>query len=370
MTPARRMRVGVTGLHLGENCQPGPGVVRSLRQALGDEVELVGLAYDVFDSALYAPGLDDAYMIPYPSAGPSVFAERLLEIQAIGGLDVLLPSLDVELPVVQRLAPALAARGIRTCLPSPEALARRTKDQLPALAAAIGIAVPETLPLSDHGALAEAGHQLGFPMVVKGPFYEAEVVHSAAEAATAFDQLAARWGLPLLAQRFVKGEEFDVIALGDGAVARGPVAMRKTVITRMGKAWGAVTVHDDELLEVARRVVAELRWRGGCEVEMLRGVDDGELYLIEVNPRFPAWVYLATAAGKNLPLGLLRLALDEPLPDYGADGSYRAGVFYVRHAAEAVGDLTDIEALMTSGRARRGARSPLFAASSLESPHV
>jgi len=345
------LRVAVSGMHLGENCQPGPGVVRSLREALGDRVHVVGLAYDVFDSGLHADGLlDDAFMVPYPSAGPAAYLERLLQIRELVGLDVLIPCLDVELPVIQRIAGALAERGIHTVMPSAEALARRTKDQLPALAAALGIATPRTITVTDAAGLAAAGAELGYPLVVKGPFYEAEITHGAAEAHAAFGKLAARWGLPLLAQQFVKGEEFDVIALGDGlGGVHGAVAMRKTVITKMGKAWGAMTIHDDELLDVATRVIGALRWRGGCEVEMLRA-PDGTPYLIEVNPRFPAWVYLATAAGTNLPHGLVELALGRPVPKYPP---YRAGVFYVRHAVEACGELADLESLMAYGRTRR-----------------
>jgi carbamoyl-phosphate synthase large subunit len=346
-------------MHLGENCQPGPGVATSLRKALGDQVAIIGLAYDVFDSGLHADGLlDDAFMVPYPSAGPAAYLERLLQIQDAVGLDVFIPGLDVELPVVQRIAPALAARGIRTCLPSADALGRRTKDQLPKLAASLGIRTPETIVVTDAAGLAAAGLELGYPLVVKGPFYEAEVTHGAAEAQAAFGKLAARWGLPLLAQRFVKGEEFDVIALGDGdGGCHGPVAMRKTVITKQGKAWGAVTIHDDELIDVARRVVGALRWRGGCEVELLRA-PDGTPYLIEVNPRFPAWVYLATAAGVNLPHGLVELALGRPIPRFAP---YRAGVFYVRHAVEACGELADLESLMAYGRTRRATLAALTA---------
>lgn len=347
----RPLRVAVSGIHLGENCQPGPGVARSLREALGDGVAIVGLAYDVFDSSLYAGDLlDDAFMVPYPSAGPTAYLDRLLDIHDAAPIDVLVPCLDVELPVVQRIAPELAKHGIATCLPAADALARRTKDRLPQLAAAVGVRVPETIALADRAGLAAAGRALGYPLVVKGPFYEAEIAAGEAEALAAFDRLATRWGLPLLAQRFVKGEEFDVIALGDGeGGVHGAVAMRKTVVTKLGKAWGAVTVHDAELIDVARRVIGELGWRGGCEVEMLRAAD-GTPYLIEVNPRFPAWVYLATAAGVNLPLGLVHLAQGRALPPLGA---YRAGVFYIRHAAEAVGDLLDIESLMTHGRTRR-----------------
>ncbi|MFN7974679.1 MAG: ATP-grasp domain-containing protein [Acidobacteriota bacterium] len=354
---ARGLRVGVTGIHLGENAQPGPGVIRSLREALGDEVVIIGLAYDALDSSLYVPGLlDDAFLLPYPSAGPRAYFDRLVAIQDACGLDVLVPNLDVELPVLLRLERPLHERGIRMALPSAAALARRTKERLPELARAVSVATPQTLVVADERTLAMAGEALAYPMLVKGPFYEADVVHGPAEAAASFRRLAGRWGLPLLAQRHVHGEELDVIALGDGAGrVHGPVAMRKTVVTKLGKAWGAVTIEDASLIEAATRIVSALAWRGGCEIEMMRESGTGTLYLIEVNPRFPAWVYLATAAGVNLPVGTICLALDRELPSYDP---YRPGVSYVRHASEAIGDPADIEALLTEGRTRRRAPVP------------
>jgi hypothetical protein len=82
--------VAVSGLHLGENAQPGPGVIRSLRDALGSRLRVVGLAYDALDSSLYAPALlDESFILPYPSASPNAYLERLLEIDAEMGLDLI-----------------------------------------------------------------------------------------------------------------------------------------------------------------------------------------------------------------------------------------------------------------------------------------
>ncbi|NUN49273.1 MAG: ATP-grasp domain-containing protein [Candidatus Brocadiae bacterium] len=342
--------VAVSGLHLGENAQPGPGVIRSLREGIPG-VRIVGLAYDALDSSLFMPGLlDDAFLMPYPSVTPETCLERLLEIRDETGINVLIPCLDVELPVLLRLETRLREAGIALALPAAAALARRSKPRLMDLAADTGVATPATRTLLAVQDLEAAARAYGWPLVVKGPFYEAEVVRGPVEAAAAFHKLSAKWGLPLLAQQFVAGEEFDVIALGDGlGGVHGPVGMRKTLVTRLGKAWAAVTVADEELMETARRVVSALRWRGGCEVEMLRSSTDGRLYLIEFNPRFPAWVYLATAAGCNLPLGLVCLAQNRALPPYPAP---RAGVCFVRHAVEAIGDLSDMESLMTLGRMR------------------
>jgi len=339
--------VAVTGIHLGENPQPGPGVIRSLRDAMGTKVRIVGLAYDALDSSLYAPGLlDEAFLIPYPSAGPEVYLSRLLHIHEQVHLDAIIPCLDLELPVLDEIKSVLLSNGIRTFLPRREDLAKRGKDRLPSLAADVGISVPETHSVVDEQALTFVADRLGFPYVLKGLHCDAEIVRSASEAISQFRRLSNKWGLPLLAQRYIEGEEFDVVCLGDGQGEMcGAVAMRKTMLTRMGKAWGAVTIDDPDLLDAARRVVQTLRWRGGCEIELLRE-RRGPIHLIEVNPRFPAWVYLATAAGVNLPLGLLRLALGESQPAFDKG---LAGIIYVRHAAETTGTLEDMAALVTGG---------------------
>jgi carbamoyl-phosphate synthase large subunit len=314
---------------------------------MGDTVRIVGLAYDALDSSLYAPMLlDEAFMVPYPSAGPATYLQRILQIHRQVPLDAFIPCLDVELPVLDEISPQLSKAAIGMFLPNREQLARRSKEQLGELAQLVDVASPETHRVVDAASLESMGKKLGYPYVLKGPYCDAEVANGPNEAAAAYRRLAARWGLPLLAQRFVEGEEFDVVCLGDGLGGMpGAVAMRKTIITRLGKAWGAVTLDDPELLDAARRVVATLRWRGGCEIELLRD-KRGTLNLLEVNPRLPAWVYLATAAGVNLPQGLLELALDGQVAPFA---KAQAGIFCVRHAVETTGALEDIDALVTLG---------------------
>ncbi|HET9958545.1 MAG TPA: ATP-grasp domain-containing protein, partial [Polyangiaceae bacterium] len=140
---------------------------------------------------------------------------------------------------------------------------------------------------------------------------------------------------------------YNVAALGDGkGQLCGAVAMRKTIVTRLGKAWGAMTVHDPSVLQVAEKIVRGLEWRGGCEIELLKE-NSGAIHLIEVNPRFPAWIYLSTASGVNLPYGLLRMALGKEVPRFEP---HQAGVFYVRHASEAIGNISDLEHIVHQGR--------------------
>ena len=70
--------------------------------------------------------------------------------------------------------------------------------------------------------------------------------------------------------------------------------------------WSSeVSAVPTELLESLRHTVQELRWTGGSEIEFIEKVD-GSRYLIDWNPRFPAWIYGALAAvDVNLPLALV-----------------------------------------------------------------
>ena len=93
---------------------------------------------------------------------------------------------------------------------------------------------------------------------------------------------------------------------------RVPVAMKKLAVTDKGKGWAGVTITDPELGLLTERFVEATHWRGPCELEFIRAAD-GSHHLIEINPRFPAWVYLAASAGMNLPRHAVEIAAGAPL---------------------------------------------------------
>ena len=71
--------VAVTGMHRGENPQPGASVVASLRRQFPG-LRTVGLSYDPLESSLYGRGGDHpdaAYLIPFPGAGARALLDRL-----------------------------------------------------------------------------------------------------------------------------------------------------------------------------------------------------------------------------------------------------------------------------------------------------
>jgi len=344
-----RITVAITGMNaVPDNPGPGLAVARCLREHYGERIRIVGLAYDALDPGVYLSGYcDAAYLLSYPLNGADALLSRLHEIQQRERIDVLIPCLDAELPLMVALANELSALGIRSFLPDAEQLRRRAKDRLPELAKAAEVSCPEIVPLTSP-AFFERCTQEGwrYPLVVKGAFYDARIVGNPADAAAAFRQIAAEWGLPVLAQRFVGGEEYNLTAVGDGHGGMlGEVMMKKRAITAKGKAWAGIVTNDAALAEMARRLVGTLKWRGPLEVEVMRDAN-GEYQLIEINPRFPAWIYLSQGVGRNLPAVLLELALQRR-PARLAEP--RPGTMFIRYAQETIVPLAEFESMMISG---------------------
>jgi carbamoyl-phosphate synthase large subunit len=116
-------------------------------------------------------------------------------------------------------------------------------------------------------------------------------------------------------------------------------------LTDKGKGWAGVAVRDPHLLEMTRRFMAATRWRGPCEVEVLR-TRAGRYLLLEVNPRFPAWAYLTAGAGQNLPWAVVQLAVGArlaPLPDF------QAGTMFVRIALDQITTMERFQQLAATG---------------------
>ena len=329
------MNVAVTGMNCkADNPGPGSAVARCIRKEA--EHRIVGLGYDVLDAGLYLS--DAAYLLPYPTVGERAMLERLLEIHAREKLDAVIPCLDAELPVFLEIRDELARNGIKTYLPSKPALRARSKDRLNLL----DVVTPQTRTLSD---ISYFRREADYPLVVKGIFYDAVVAHTPAQAEAAFASLAQQWGYPVLVQEFLRGDEYNLTAIGDGKSLIAPVMMRKRALTDKGKAWAGVTVVDEQLERMAARLVQQLGWKGPLEVEALKA-EDGRFYLIEVNPRFPSWIYLSQGVGRNLPALLLKLMSGEPLPSQPA---LVPGTMFLRYADEMIVDLASFESMMMEG---------------------
>ncbi|KAB8332237.1 carboxylate--amine ligase [Scytonema tolypothrichoides VB-61278] len=339
--------IAITGINAVDNPAPGTGIARSLREDNQLPTRIIGFAYDVMEPGLYMDWLfDRRYLMPYPSSEPEVLIERLQQIQQQVELNCVIPNLDVELPLYIRCAKELESLGIQTYLPTREQFALRNKTRLAKVATAFGVQTPETLTVTSIQELREAIASLGLPLMIKGPYHGAYRVLTEDEALQRFYQLAPQWGYLIIVQQIISGTELNLVGIGDGEGSHlGLVATKKMTVTELGKIWSGVTIHHPGLLQATEAFLQHTKWKGPFELECI--VDaDGVIYLIEINPRFPAWTYFATGVGVNLPARLVRAALGLPLPPLP---SYEAGKLFMRYTYEMVTDATPLQTLVTLG---------------------
>jgi carbamoyl-phosphate synthase large subunit len=347
MKNRRKLTIAVTGLNNTDNPGPGVPVIRALRASSEFDVKIIGLAYENLEPGIYMHDLvDKTYRIPYPSEGTDVLIRRILEINKTEKIDVLFPNFDAELLAFMKSRDLLTREGIHTFLPELNQFEERHKANLPAFGKKYGIKVPEGKAVANLREFKETLEQYEYPVAIKGKFYDAYIAGNYEQATMYFNKISAKWGLPVIIQEYIRGTEVNVIALGDGkGNTIGAVPMRKLYITDKGKAWSGITLDDPKMLDLTNHIISSTRWRGGMELELIKS-EKGDFYLIEINPRIPAWVYLAVGAGQNLPEALVKLSLgieQKPFTDY------RKGILFIRYSFDLITDIGEFEKLSMFG---------------------
>ena len=343
----KELTIAVTGLNNTDNPGPGIPVIRSLRESDYFNVKIIGLAYENLEPGIYMDNMvDKVYSVPYPSSGTENLIKRLEYINEKENIDILIPNFDAELYSFMKSADKLEEMGIKTFLPTIEQFEERHKSNLPDFGKKYGIKIPKSKTIFNQSDIYSLSNDFSYPLLVKGKFYDAFVCYNSEQVVNHFNKLSSKWGLPVIIQEFIQGTEVNVIALGDGkGKTIAAVPMRKQYITDKGKAWAGITLSDKKMIALSEKIISQTKWRGGMEVEIIKTTDN-DYYVIEINPRIPAWVYLAVGAGQNIPEALVRLAIGEDVEPYT---SYEVGKMFVRYSYDIITDINKFQLLATTG---------------------
>lgn len=340
--------IAVTGLNAIDSPGPGMAVIRALREAKSFDTRIIGLSYESLEPGIYMHDLvDKTYQVPYPSAGQQVLFERFKYINSIENIDFLFPNFDAELfnfiAIQDRFEREL---GIKMALPTQAQFDARHKVNLFDYGEEHGIKVPFAKMVFSPQDIPAIAKEIGYPLVVKGKFYDAKIAYTDAQAMQHFNKISAEWGLPIIIQEFVHGSEVNVCGIGNGnGVTMGAVPMRKLYITDKGKAWAGVTLDDENLLNVTHNLVDKTKWNGPFELEFMKTTND-EYYLIEINPRFPAWCYLTVGAGQNQIEAMVNISMGN---EQEAFTSYDVGKMFIRYSHDMIVDMGEFEQISTIG---------------------
>ena len=347
MTEKRRLTIAVSGLNAIDSPGPGIAVIRGLREAASFDCRIIGLAYESLEPGIFMHDLvDKTYQIPYPLAGTESILERLEYIHHNEKLDIIIPNFDAELYPFILLEKKLKEMGISSFLPTMQQFEERLKVNLDEFGKKYGMKVPKGKVYNTIASLSGISKEFDYPVLVKGKYYEAYVAYNPDQVKTYFNKITAKWGAPVILQEFVHGSEFNVTGLGDGlGNTIAAVPMRKQYITDKGKAWGGISISDRKILELTNSFINQTKWRGGFELELIKDKHN-DFHILEINPRMPAWIYLAVGVGQNIPEALVKLALGEEVKPFT---EYKVGKMFVRYSWDMIVDIEEFQQISTYG---------------------
>ena len=346
MDGLKSYNIAVTGLNAGENPGPGIPVARCLKEHKNWSGKIIGLAYDALEPGILDKQIiDKAYLIPYSRLGKVPLLERILQIHKEEKFDLIIPNHDIEVLNFIQIKQELEKNNIKLFLPSENEFAKRSKVNLDNFCNELSL---KTLKTKIITSLPEVRLKIEeLPVMVKGAYCEAYLASSFDEIVYYVNKISNRWGFPVLIQEYKEGDGFNAVCIGDGkGNTLGTVCMKKLVLTEKGKGWICVSIENSKFLELAKEIISSLKWTGALEIETIYSKVDNSFYLIEINPRFPSWIYLAKEAGINLPYIYLQLSLGHQV---SPNGHYKNGVVLTNYTTNIVTELTKIQDLFIHG---------------------
>ena len=329
----------VTVLMTGAGAPGASGVLKSLRRPDERTVRVVGVDADpdAYGFAL----VDDSRVVP--RGDEDGYVERIAEVAADVGADVIMPLTTAELGPLAGARESLCDAGVVTMVSAPSALSvANDKGRLYGFLDAEGFdAAPAFRRVDSASAFVDAVESLGYPerpVCFKRPVASGKrgfrvldrgsdrldrLLHEKPDSSvtTLDDVLPVLEGADafpeLVVMEHLPGEEYsvDVLAKGDSV---GPVVPRVRERTRAGISFRGTVVEDEELIESAASICRRLGLEYNVNLQF-KYDGNGTPKIIEINPRISGTIVMCVGAGANLPYLGLKHALGEPLPPVEVD---------------------------------------------------
>jgi diaminopimelate decarboxylase len=295
------MKIYISGLYSGTNPQPGVGIARSLKIAY-PRATLIGVEYSNRCSGIHWQDFDEIWLQrPWDELNLTSHGEEIKKVMDAGGIWI--SSIDLEIMWLANLFP----EGHPNLLTAPLSAMRQVGK--PAIPAHTGLPVKiptfVTTEISDWDLHAFC-REHDWKVWLKGPYYEAVKTENWAKFEEMRNVLSSAWATEkLFLQSHISGYEESITLAAYKGELLDCVRMRKRDLTELSKTWaGDISEVEEEIREPLREIIRRINWTGGAELEMVRDAGN-QLWLLEWNPRFPAWIHGATITGRNIPAALV-----------------------------------------------------------------
>ena len=262
------------------------------------------------DTTALSPALEicDKKFIVKPCYDPE-YIKQLLKIVEDNEIDLLIPTVDLDLRLLAESKDAFARLGCYVLVSSPQVIRicqdkRKTFHFLKTK----GFNTPETISPQK----AAARKNLVWPVFLKP--WDGYASRGNYIARNRRDLAFFSNKVPnCIVQEFVSGDEYTCDVLVDMQMKAKCVVPRKRLETRGGEVSKGQVVKDQRIIDEATRLVETLGAGPGVITLQLFLTPDEKIKFVEINPRFGGGVPLSIKAGANFPKWIIQQLIGEPL---------------------------------------------------------
>ncbi len=271
---------------------------------------------------------DEGFLVP--RCTDEAFVPEVLRLCERHGVDLLVPTIDPELPVYAAHREAFARIGTTVAVSAPEVVAiggdkHRTHRWL------TGSGLPTVRQASPEQVLAEPA-RWPLPLFAKPAAGSASIGAQVVRDEATLQRLAGE-ETDYVVQELARGAEHTIDLYCDRQGRLRCAVPRRRLEVRAGEVSKGVTVRHEALTELAHRLVAAFPAPafGALNVQVFFDEARGTLRVIELNPRFGGGFPLAYAAGADFPRWLVQEVRGEPCE--ADDAGWRDGLVMLRYDA-------------------------------------
>lgn len=268
------------------------------------------------DMSKLAPAMSDADIsLIVPSIYSEDYISELLSIVKEYDINAIISLNDLELPILAHHKQAFADLGAKVIVSDSSVIdicfdKIKTRDFL----ASIGLNTPQTFTDYKQALQSIKKGQLTFPLVLKPRWGSAsigiEFPESLEEFELAYKLLMIKLkntilfeasknelDAAILIQQKLNGPEYGMDIVNDLDQEYFTTVVRKKLSMRAGETDKAVSVIDQRFSDIGEKISTNLKHIGNLDCDVFE--QDGELYVLELNPRFGGGYPFSHEAGMN-----------------------------------------------------------------------
>ncbi len=308
-------------------------LLKYFKEQLGSNDKIIG-----GDMQLSAPALSAADVsVQLPAVYADNYISKLLEVCKNEHIDMIISLNDLELPILAKHKHLFEEIGVNVVISSPEVIdVCFDKVKTADFVISLGLKAPKTYVCFELAKEAIDKKELSFPLILKPRWGSGsigiEVVEDMEELFDVYSILLKKVKKSILAtasigdeyiliQQYIKGKEYGLDIMNDFNGNNVAVSVKQKLAMRAGETDKAITIDNYNIREMGAKIGKALKHIGNLDCDILE--EDGEYYVLELNPRFGGGFPFSYEAGVNFPGALIAWAkgesfnLAELQPRYG-----------------------------------------------------